>query len=285
MMGMSTFTESQHPRGQAGKFTTKAKAGAGVALDVYEPPPEPAGDAEPGLFHAADGTLLYGYDSGRGWNGFAQPWLSELSVQRLAQTTAGHREEDPEAPLVYRGEDGTWMVDEGPAFDDAVYRRFALRRAQSPDGEDVFMLSGWDFTPAEGWDDADRAEFADEGAAHMMLVARMHPGDVRDAEGDVVDSEDLPTEWDPRGRDELRLHFETFVEDNEAAIRAAQLFCPDYDGPGAIARAFWLQNIRRGGAFEKNERLGEVGRRLAESAESMVGYDVVVNQDGLMDVA
>src|SRR5699024_6094024 len=29
---MSTFTETQHPRGQAGKFTTKAKPGAGVSL-------------------------------------------------------------------------------------------------------------------------------------------------------------------------------------------------------------------------------------------------------------
>lgn len=29
---MSIFTESQHPRGQAGKFTTKTKPGAGVGL-------------------------------------------------------------------------------------------------------------------------------------------------------------------------------------------------------------------------------------------------------------
>src|SRR5699024_5362279 len=120
MMGMSTFTESQHPRGQAGKFTTKAKAGAGVALDVYEPPAEPADDAEPGLFHSADGRMLYGYDSGEGWNGFAQPWLSELSVRRLAEATAAHRAVDDEAPLVYRGQDGAWMVDEGPGYDDAV---------------------------------------------------------------------------------------------------------------------------------------------------------------------
>src|SRR5699024_3139667 len=38
---MSTFTETQHPRGQAGKFTTKAKPGAGVSLADPEPRPTP----------------------------------------------------------------------------------------------------------------------------------------------------------------------------------------------------------------------------------------------------
>jgi len=36
---MNTFNEGQHPRGQAGKFTTKTKAGAGVSLD--------SGDSKP----------------------------------------------------------------------------------------------------------------------------------------------------------------------------------------------------------------------------------------------
>src|SRR5699024_7426278 len=48
MMGMSTFTESLHPRGKAGKFTTKAKAGACVAL-------EPGDDLE------SDGPALTGW--------------------------------------------------------------------------------------------------------------------------------------------------------------------------------------------------------------------------------
>lgn len=39
---MSTFNEGQHPRGQAGKFATKAKAGAGVSLG---PLPRGAGEA------------------------------------------------------------------------------------------------------------------------------------------------------------------------------------------------------------------------------------------------
>src|SRR5699024_823241 len=38
---MSTFTESQHPRGQAGKFRAKAKSGAGVSLAD----PQQAGEA------------------------------------------------------------------------------------------------------------------------------------------------------------------------------------------------------------------------------------------------
>jgi len=42
---MSTFTESQHPRGQAGRFTEKAKPGAGVSLAG------PPGEQAPGLGH------------------------------------------------------------------------------------------------------------------------------------------------------------------------------------------------------------------------------------------
>ena len=38
--GMSTFIEGQHSRGQAGKFTTKTKPGAGVVLSAEEDPPQ-----------------------------------------------------------------------------------------------------------------------------------------------------------------------------------------------------------------------------------------------------
>src|SRR5699024_5407637 len=43
--GMNTFAERQHPRGKAGKFTTKAKAGAGVALE--SPATYPTSDQRP----------------------------------------------------------------------------------------------------------------------------------------------------------------------------------------------------------------------------------------------
>jgi|SRR5699024_7590892 len=57
---MSTFTEGQHPRGQAGKFTTKDKAGAGVSLAE----PEQAGRCQPEAARIAEAVqrLLPGHE-------------------------------------------------------------------------------------------------------------------------------------------------------------------------------------------------------------------------------
>lgn len=138
--------------------------------------------------------------------------------------------------------------------------------------------------PVEPWSGQELEAFVDEGVWHILLTAHIqHIPRLQTGLG-LVAPEDMPFKWDPKVRDEVRSHFKAFAEDNQAAIRAAGSLCEDYDHPGMIARAFWRQNTHRGGGFDADERLGEVGQLLAKAATSMIGYNVRVNDGGLLDV-
>jgi len=105
---MSAFIESQHPRGQAGKFTAKAKFGAAVGLDSGDPQHDP------------DSSDLSG-------------WLARMSERERG---AVNRFLDKEARTFGSSRDwvlSVWDDSEGIAFDESRHVGEALAETHGPD--------------------------------------------------------------------------------------------------------------------------------------------------------
>jgi hypothetical protein len=122
-----------------GRFATGPLAESSTSL----PAPRPGHPDGPMALMSFDidgqfGSLV-GYDDGRRWNGFAQPWLTQESLVRVKAATAAWAQVDSEVEWLDDGPDGVWRLhtNEQPPVE--------LERAVSlgPHLETLHRLSGW----------------------------------------------------------------------------------------------------------------------------------------------
>jgi hypothetical protein len=106
---------------------------------------------------------LVGYDDGRRWNGFAQPWLTQESLARVKAATAAWAQVDSEVEWLDDGPDGVWRLhtsDEPPIdLEQAV--------SMGPQLETLHRLSGWCWS-----EHADEAETLPQLAGSANLSGR-----------------------------------------------------------------------------------------------------------------
>lgn len=284
---MSNFNESQVLREKAGQptggqFAEKEKGASGLALAGSDPwQSGPPADAELGLFELDDVPDLLGYDSGTEWNGFAVPWLTEQSLERIARHTAQLREDDSEAPLLFKDADtGVWMIDEGECFDASpeAPRIHPVDEGRGPGGVKVYALDGWTFQDAEDWSQEEVEQLAQEEQDHYLHAAKATSA-ILDGDGEMGEVPDN-AEWDETAREHAWNDLTDFIASNQHLIRAARAVDPDYArNPGQIGHDFWLTRNGHGAGFW-DRGLGDVGDQLSEAARAHGAMDAYLGDDG-----
>lgn len=140
---MSTDLQPRQPAGvpDGGQFATIAHAEPSTSLPARPGHGRPDGPLQPRVFDI-DGQFgpLAGYDDGRRWNGFACPWLTRESLERVKAATRDWAEVDPEVEWLDDAPDGVWRLHTGdgePAVD------LEVAAVPGPAGEVLFRLEGW----------------------------------------------------------------------------------------------------------------------------------------------
>lgn len=177
-----TEQRNRQPAGTptGGQFATEARAEAGTQIPGTGRG-FPDGPMRLRVFDI-DGQFgpLVGYDDTRRWNGFAQPWLTEESLQTVKWATRDWAEVNPEIEWLDDGPDGVWRlhtVDGEPV---------ELERAVNagPHLETLHRLEGW------CWEvDEVRAPEEDDAGAWAYEVEpaqRPHPSASFEVDGGLV---------------------------------------------------------------------------------------------------
>jgi hypothetical protein len=134
----------QQNRTPDGQFAPDARAQADVTLTraprTFGHPDGPLTDA---TFDIDDqfGPLA-GFDDGRRWNGWCEPWLTPESLVRVREVTGAWAQGDDEVERIDDGPDGVWRFHGG-----ANAEPVALERMVTGDGdEEMYRLPGWCWT-------------------------------------------------------------------------------------------------------------------------------------------
>lgn len=151
---MSTSAHARQPAGTpaGGQFAVETKTEPATTIAGPGPGPgHPDGPLVAQVFDI-DGEFgpLAGYDDGRRWNGFAQPWLTDASLQTLKATTRDWVEVDAEVEWLDDGPDGTWRLHTSGGEPPIPLERAVQ---PGPGGEALHRLEGWCFSSVVAEDD------------------------------------------------------------------------------------------------------------------------------------
>lgn len=276
---MSNHQTPRQPPGQpaGGQFAAASRPSSGLNLEPLGPPPATVDVTHEDLatYSLGDTDGLLGYDDGTTWNGLPQPWLTHDSMTRLATETQAHRDIDNEAAHLYYDEDRKQWMEDGGLGHDTGGRVAVVTEGRGPGNERLYQLSGWDFDDEDDWDDEKVAELTQDGI-NMYVTTAMWSS--HDDDGDPFDNRE--GELSDESREIARSELTSFLDDNQAAIRAAQASQPGYD-MNSVANDYWLTRNGHGAGFW-DRGLGDAGDKLSEAAAADGGQDVIVGDDGLL---
>lgn len=142
---------------------------------------------------------LVGYDDGRRWNGFAEPWLTQESLERVKAATAAWAAVDADVEWLDDEPDGVWRLHTR----DAPPVGLEQAHDAGPHLESLHRLTGWCWDSRElGFtEDGEPRSWVDEASDP---ADRPHPRKAREVDGHVVRptavcSEDSLLVTDPAG--------------------------------------------------------------------------------------
>lgn len=273
--------QNRQPKGAptGGQYAEARRPGADVTLDVPDAPTGPPAGAEVELFELDEIPALLGYESGQERNGFAQPWLTEQSMERIAEATTRWRDEDEAAPLVYKAEPtGEWVVDEGidleETSDSGAKRVRPVEKAMGPGARKVYRLPDWTFSDTEPWEDEVIGQVANDEIGHYLDAARFTSVDTAGSRAELE-----VARWSDQAKTQMREELTDFISANQHLIQAARAARPEYDSIGNVGDDFWLTRNGHGSGFW-DRGLGAVGDELTAAAKAHGSADVYLGEDG-----